>query len=143
MTFIGIGDDMSMKFPTCPEICRMCEEEHHVYHAESGLGSITVTRARFGIFQDREGLKIEGMAESDDALFDLLQVIKKDAVLMLASEMAQPTVEHSQPTNALLTLPEEDDECPNCHLGTIEKTGPDLFVCRGECGAFFCGPRKE
>ena len=30
----------------------------------------------------------------------------------------------------------ENDECPNCKSGTLEKNGNDL-VCRGECGATF------
>jgi hypothetical protein len=43
--------------------------------------------------------------------------------------------------NNYLQVPiEEDDECPNCHLGTLERTAPDVYVCRGECGAFFHGP---
>lgn len=32
-----------------------------------------------------------------------------------------------------------DDECPNCHCGTLEETD-DEFRCRGECGSVF---RKE
>jgi len=35
---------------------------------------------------------------------------------------------------------EEDDECPNCHNGTLELQAPGVYVCRGECGAFFRGP---
>jgi len=42
--------------------------------------------------------------------------------------------------NHLLVPIEEDDECPNCRLGTVEKVGNDVYVCQGECGAFFRGP---
>lgn len=49
--------------------------------------------------------------------------------------------DYMEPNNCLLYPIEVNDECPNCHLGTIEKTGDDLYVCRGECGAFFRGPK--
>jgi hypothetical protein len=35
---------------------------------------------------------------------------------------------------------EEDQKCPNCPLGILEKVGNDTYRCRGECGAFFRGP---
>jgi len=45
--------------------------------------------------------------------------------------------------NNYLQVPiEEDDECPNCRNGTLELQAPDVYVCRGECGAFFWGPQK-
>jgi len=49
------------------------------------------------------------------------------------------------PTNHLLYPLEENDECPNCHLGTVEqvKGMEDVYVCRGECGAFFRGPEER
>lgn len=48
---------------------------------------------------------------------------------------------HVPEINNYLQVPlEEDDECPNCHNGTLEKQGHDVYVCRGECGAFFRGP---
>lgn len=31
---------------------------------------------------------------------------------------------------------QQDDECDNCHCGTLEEVD-DGFNCRGECGAFF------
>lgn len=47
--------------------------------------------------------------------------------------------------NHLLVPIEQDDECPNCHNGTVEKHPemPDVYVCRGECGAFFRGPTTQ
>lgn len=48
--------------------------------------------------------------------------------------------------NNYLQVPlEEDDECPNCNNGTLEKHPEmaDVYVCRGECGAFFRGPLKN
>ena len=46
----------------------------------------------------------------------------------------QMLAEHP-PTNHLLYPVEEDDECPNCHMGTVEqvKGMEDVYVCRGEC----------
>jgi hypothetical protein len=46
--------------------------------------------------------------------------------------------------NNYLQVPlEEDDECPNCNNGTMEKHPEMEDVCRGECGAFFRGPLKN
>ena len=31
----------------------------------------------------------------------------------------------------------EDDECPNCKSGTLERRGKKELACRGECGEIF------
>ena len=36
---------------------------------------------------------------------------------------------------ALGSVPESENECPNCYNGTVELNEDNELVCRGECGA--------
>ena len=67
--------------------------------------------------------------------------VVKSSDIMANRFLSFAAKDYMEPNNCLLYPLEVDDECPNCHLGTIERTGDDLYVCRGECGAFFRGPK--
>jgi len=130
-----------MKLPTAPEVCTDCEEGRHILHIIHELADLYVTKTTVGPDRahkrSRVLLVICGYAEDEEMLDDLI----KGTHLAIKAYNRTP----EEPNNALLVPVEEDDECPNCHNGTLEKLEKrdhDVYVCRGECGAFFRGPRK-
>ena len=60
-----------MKLPTCPEICRSCQTEDHVFHVEDELSSLFVISADHG-----KHFLLRGYGELDPERDTLKRLIK-------------------------------------------------------------------
>ena len=76
-----------MTFPTAPEVCRLCEEGFHILHVIAEFGDITAKKTLWHGTKDRPRgyIQVEGIAEDEDALKDLLRVLASNMVDPLRS----------------------------------------------------------
>jgi hypothetical protein len=95
-----------------------------------------------GVYVDFDGYQLVLTAENGVSITNTiyLEPAVYGALVAYTERLEKGNTPVPDINNHLLVPLEQDDQCPNCHNGTLEKQGPDVYVCRGECGAFFRGP---
>jgi hypothetical protein len=128
-------------FPTAPEVCLDCRSGQHVLHIITELGDLVVRWAHGNIIGvgPIKRLKIEGYAESEIVLEDLMRVVGLEYARRLKAESSDSMVPIWHPLEGIVEAPDSlvvckprFDECRHWgHLMVDHHGVVHCSVCNG------------
>ena len=115
------------------------------------MGTLSISDRIERIFRDLSALMREGkFTRRDLDAMEAFLTVSLNATKSLRAKIAGTTISKEVSpdiNNELLYELSVDNQCPNCGRGVIEQRSKDVYVCTGNCKAYFRPPgyftRKE